>query len=114
MDEAEGEAEEAGVNNLIFVQCVQDSPEESLWVSLTWNKSQKVWRIVGGMKQSIHDSAHSALHTAHNPGSAVVLSEIAGSSESLWLHQKKEALPALLHLWSLIFFIRKEAGLEFS
>ena len=32
MDEAEAEAEEAGVNNLIFVQCVQDSPEESLWV----------------------------------------------------------------------------------
>ena len=32
MEEAEAEAEEAGVNNLVFVQCVQDSPEESLWV----------------------------------------------------------------------------------
>ena len=34
MPEAEEEAEEAGVNNLVFMQCFQDSPEESLWVSL--------------------------------------------------------------------------------
>ena len=33
MPEAEEEAEEAGVNNLVFMQCFQDSPEESLWVS---------------------------------------------------------------------------------
>ena len=35
MDEAEAEAHEAGVNNLVFVQCFQDSPEESLWVMQT-------------------------------------------------------------------------------
>ena len=38
MDEAEAEAHEAGVNNLVFVQCFQDSPEESLWVIQTYKR----------------------------------------------------------------------------
>lgn len=57
MPEAEEEAEEAGVNNLVFMQCFQDSPEESLWVHACAQNSTygKFKGIVAGLDLTQHE-----------------------------------------------------------
>ena len=55
LDEAQQEAAKCGVKNLVFVQCLQDCPEESWWVYACAQKYQSMKGIVGGLDLTKHD-----------------------------------------------------------